>query len=117
MSKFLITGKFKWIHPKEFDSNKYSSNSLKGCVLEVDLEYSNELCESHDYLFAPEKIQIKKEMLSSYQLKIADFYNIHIGNLTKLVPNFFDKEKYVLHFENLQLYFKLGLKLKKYIVL
>ena len=30
-------------------------------------------------------------------------------------PNFFDKEKYVVHYENLQLYFILGLKLKKYI--
>ena len=29
------------------------------------------------------------------------------------MPNFFDKEKYVLHFENLQLYLRLGLKLKK----
>ena len=29
--------------------------------------------------------------------------------------NFFDKEKYVLYYENLQLYFRLGLKLKKYI--
>ena len=31
----------------------------------------------------------------------------------KLVPNFFDKEKYVLYYENLQLYLRLGLKLKK----
>ena len=30
-----------------------------------------------------------------------------------LVPNFFDKEKDVIHYENLQLYLKLGLKLKK----
>ena len=29
------------------------------------------------------------------------------------MPNFFDKEKYVIHYENLQLYLKLGLKLKK----
>ena len=35
--KFLPTSRFKWIDPKEFDLNKYSSNSLKGCVLEVDL--------------------------------------------------------------------------------
>ena len=28
-------------------------------------------------------------MLSSYQLKIADFYNIAIGNAKKLVINFF----------------------------
>ena len=32
-------------------------------------------------------------MLSDYQLKIADFYNIPIGNFKKLVPNFFDKKK------------------------
>ena len=56
-------------------------------------------------------------MLSEYQLKIADLYNIPIGNVKKLVPNFFDKEKYVIHYENLQLYLRLGLKLqKKYIV-
>ena len=29
-----------------------------------------------------------------------------------MVPNFFDKEKYVLHYESLQLYLRLGLKLK-----
>ena len=29
------------------------------------------------------------------------------------MPNFFDKEKYVIHFENLQLYLRSGLKLKK----
>ena len=29
------------------------------------------------------------------------------------MPNFFDKGKYVLHFENLQLYLRLGLKHKK----
>ena len=51
-------------------------------------------------------------MLSGYQLKIADFSNIPIGNVKKLVPNFFDKEKYVIHYENLKLYLKLGLKLK-----
>ena len=39
MSKFLPTSGFKWIDPKEFDLNKYTRNSLKGCVLEADLEY------------------------------------------------------------------------------
>ena len=52
-------------------------------------------------------------MLSEYQQKIADLYNIPIGNIQKLVSNFFDKEKYVFPFENLQLYLRLGLKLKK----
>ena len=37
-SKFVPTSCFKWIGPKEFDFNKYTSNSSKGCV---DLEYPN----------------------------------------------------------------------------
>ena len=53
-------------------------------------------------------------MLSDYQLNIADLYYILIGNVKRLVSNFFDKEKYVIHYENLQLYLKLGLKLKTY---
>ena len=48
MSKFLPTSRFKWIDPKEFDLNKYTSNSLKGCVLGVDLAYSKELRELHN---------------------------------------------------------------------
>ena len=54
-------------------------------------------------ILASDKIEIKREMLSEYQLKIADLFNIPTDNVKKLVPNFFDKEKYVLHYENLQL--------------
>ena len=94
MSKFLPTRGFKWIDSKEFDSNKYASNSSKGCVLEVDLEYPKELRELHyDYPLAPYKIEIGREMLTEYQLKIADLYNTPTGNVKKLVPNFFDKER------------------------
>ena len=114
MSKFLPTNGFKWIDKKEFDWNKYTSISSKGCVLEVDLEYRKELHElNDDYPFAPISNRIKREMLSEYQLKIADLYNISIGNIKKLVPNVFDKEKYVIHYGNLQPYLRLGLKRKK----
>ena len=61
----------------------------------------------------PDKIEIKKEMLPRYQLKIADFYNVSIDNVKKLVPTFFDKEEYMFHYENLQHYLRLGLQLKK----
>ena len=44
-------------------------------------------------------------MLSEYQIKFADLYNIPIGNVKNLY-----KGKYVLHYENLQLYLRLGLK-------
>ena len=43
MSKCLSTSGFKWIDPTEFDLNEYTNNSLKGCVLEIDLEYPKEL--------------------------------------------------------------------------
>ena len=93
MSKFLPTSGSKWIDANESDLNKYASNSSKGCVLEVDLKYPKELHELHnDYPLAPDKIEIKREMLSEYQLKIADLYNIPIGNVKKLVPNLFDKD-------------------------
>ena len=55
-------------------------------------------------------------MLLKYQPMIADLYHASIGNIKKLLPNFFDKEKYVLHYKNLQFFLRLGLKLKKYIV-
>ena len=41
------------------------------------------------------------------------FFYILIGNVEKLEPNFFDKEKYVIQYENLQLCLRLELKLKK----
>ena len=104
MSDSLPTSGFKWIDPKEFDLNEYTSNNSKGCVLEVDLEYSKELWKLHnDYPLAPDKIEIEREMLSDYQLKITHLYNIAIRNIKKLVAKFFDREKYVLHYENLQL--------------
>ena len=58
---------------------------------------------------------MKWEMLPEYQLKIANLNNIHMVTVKTLLPNFFDKEKYVRYYENLQLYLRLVLKLKKYI--
>ena len=57
-----------------------------------------EIQELHnDYPLAANKIEIKREILAQYHLKIADLYNIPIDNVKKLVPHFFDKEKYVIH--------------------
>ena len=38
MSNFLLTSEFKRIVSKDFGMNKYTINSSKGCVLEVDLQ-------------------------------------------------------------------------------
>ena len=92
--------------------NKYTSNSSKVCVPEVDFEYPKEFWELHnDYHLAPGKIEIRREM-SDYQLKIADLYNIPTGNVKKLVPNFFDKEKYD-SLQKLTTLFEIRIKTKK----
>ena len=94
LSKFFPISEFKWIDPKELDMNKYISNISKGYVLKVDFKCPKELRELHnDYSLAPNKIVVKREMFSEYQLKIADLYNIPIGNVKKLVLNIFDKQK------------------------
>ena len=109
MSKFLPKSGFKWIDPKEFDLFECTSNSSKGCVLDIDLEYPKGLWKLHnDYPLAPDKREIKRELLVDCQLKIADLHQM----LKKIVPNFFVEEKYVIHYEKLQLYLRLRLKLK-----
>ena len=45
--------------------------------------------------------------------KIANKYNISTGLVHKLIPTLENREKYVLHYRNPQLYTDLGLKLTK----
>ena len=112
MSQKLPTGDFRWIPSPDLDS--YDENSAKGLILEVDLEYPPELHHLHnDYPLAPEKMVVREEMLSDYSREILGREGMTIGKVQKLIPNLKDKEKYVLHYRNLQLYLKLGLKLKK----
>ena len=42
-------------------------------------------------------------MLSEYQLKIVDLYNIPVGTVRKLVANIFDNKKYVVYHKILKL--------------
>ena len=52
-------------------------------------------------------------MLSDYCNKIADEYEIKVGDVIKLIPNLGNKTNYVLHYKNVQLYLSLGMKLAK----
>ena len=117
MSQYLPTGGFKWLTEKQINNinlAKYQEDSNKGLILEVDLEYPKELHDLHnDYPIAAEKVKVTEDMLSGYSKKIAEKYKISTGLVHKLIPTLSNKEKYVLHYRNLQLYTDLGLKLTK----
>ena len=67
----------------------------------------------NDYPLAPEKLAVSSDMLSKYCKKIADKYEIKVGDVKKLIPNLGNKTNYVVHYRNLQLYLSLGMKLTK----
>ena len=115
MSQTLPYGNFRWIPcPEYINLDSYNENSAKSLILEVDLEYPEELYNLHnDYPCAPEKISVQKEMLSDYCREILEREKMSIDGVRKLIPTLMKREKYVLHCRNLQLYLSLGLKLKK----
>ena len=121
MSERLPTGNFKWLEnlpdtPEEFEFflSKYTRDSDKGIILEVDLEYQKELHQLHnDYPCAPEKKIITNDMLSDYARKIKEEHSVSSGKVPKLVTTLNDKEKYVSHYRNLQLYLSFGIRIKK----
>ena len=115
MSQYLPTGGFKWFFDDGFLLlDDYTDDSDKGLILEVDLEYPDELHDLHnDYPLAPEKVKVERDMLSTYCKEIASKFNMSSGLVEKLIPTLGGKEKYVLHYRNLQLYLDLGMKLKK----
>ena len=117
MSQYLPTGGFKWLTEKQINNiilADYKDDSKKGLILEVDLEYPEELNNLHnDYPLGSEKVKVTDNMLSNYCKNIQNKFNISTGLVHKLIPTLCDKEKYVLHYRNLPLYLDLGLKLKK----
>ena len=67
----------------------------------------------NDYPLAPEKLAVSSDMLSYYCKKIADEYEIKVGDVEILIPNLGNKTNYVLDYRNLQLYLSLEMKLNK----
>ena len=57
-------------------------------------------------------MKVSKDMLSNYCEQIGE-YNISIRQVQKVIPTLGNKEKYVLHYRNVQLYIDLGLKVTK----
>ena len=115
MTGYLPYGGFKWFRNVDnFGVNSISKKIPVVFILEVDLDYFEELHALHnDYPLAPEKLAISYDMLSDYCKKIADKYEIKVGDKMKLITNLGNKTNYVVHYRNLQLYLSLGIKLNK----
>ena len=59
------------------------------------------------------KIAVSSDMLLKYCRKIADKYEIKVGDLEKLIPSLGNETNYVVYYKNLQLYLSFGMKLTK----
>ena len=89
MSKPLPTHGFKWMTQSKLENWESFS-----CILEVDLEYPNSLHNLHnDYPLAPEHLMM--------------------NGVEKLIPNLYNKKKYVIHYEALKTCVRYGLKITK----
>ena len=94
MSLALPTGGFKWTKVKPEDIPRLAKLKNKGYLLEVDVKYPKELLDSHNDL----PFMCKK---------------LKINGVEKLVPNLFDKVRYVIHIRALDQALKHGLVLRK----
>ena len=116
MSQPLPTGGFQWVEDCDklaktiADLPAYCS---EGYILEVDLEYPKVLHDAHnEYPLAPERMVVKKDWMSEYQHNLLGV-GVAPTEFVKLAPNLRNKDRYVLHYQNLQLYLSLGIRLKK----
>ena len=96
MSEYLPHERFKWSkNVDEFDVMSINEKRLIGYLLEVDLQYPDKLHELHnDYPLAPETLAVSSDMLSKYCKKIADKYEIKVGDVKKLIPNLCNKTNF-----------------------
>ena len=95
MSEYLSYGGFKWVKVNNESVNRVlnkSDNILHGYILEVDLDYPENLHDIHNDLpMPPEKIKVIEEMLSPTQLEIKNNYGIKVCKINKLVPIYTQK--------------------------
>lgn len=120
MSQSLPTGLMRWLDESEidqFDLHTVSSDGDKGYMLEVDLEYPQDLHDKHNsYPLAPSKKLVEDDELSPYSRHLyKDLYgeNRHRPKTSKLIPTLENKTKYITHYRNLQLYTNSGMKVTK----
>ena len=85
---------FRWLTEEEISEIMEDHTKIRSCTLKVDLEYPNELHDSHNH----------------YPLVVE---SVEVDGVRKLIPNLYDKKKYVVHHETLRCYLRNWMVLKK----
>ena len=114
MSQPLPVGNFAWcfVFPTLHQIKSWRSNRKIGYILEVDLDYPEELHDEHNaYPLAPEKQAVPKEWMSPYQRALVA--GQPEDKTDKLLLTLRNKSRYVLHYRTLQQYLDLGMRLRK----
>ena len=94
MSQPSPTGGFRWVDVKPAKISKLAKQKSKGYLLEVDVRYPKELHDSHNDLpFMCERIKI--------------------NGVENLIPNLYDKKRYVIHIRALDQALAHGLVLER----
>ena len=94
MSQLLPAGCFKWVEVKSEEISRLAKLKIKGYILEVDVKYPKELYDSNNDLpFMCERLKV--------------------AGVEKLVPNLYNKVRYVIHIRALDQALKHGLVLEK----
>ena len=94
MSQPLPVGGFKWLSEENIRFFEKNPCNIRGCTLEVDLEYPTELHDEHnEYPLAPEGVEV--------------------NGTRKLVPHLGGRKNYIVHHAVLRQLLKYGLRLTK----
>ena len=90
MSEYFPYGGFKWLKNVDgFDVISTGKKCKIGFILEVDLEYPEELHALHnDYPLAPEKLAVSYDILPIYCNKVAEKHEIKVGDVKKTNSKF-----------------------------
>ena len=122
MSRKLPLDDYEWANVTIFTDNfvkNYDVDSDKGFLLEVDVEYPDELRVAHEDLpFLPEKkskkhIQYEFDEIRRAHNKVYKTFNINHGLYNKLIASVCDKNKHVVHISTLKQALNNGLRLKR----
>ena len=115
MSQKLPEKEFDWLTEQQlqnFDVTQIPDDAETGYILEVDLEYPAEIHDLHsDLPVAPEQRKVVEDELSPYSAELKTKLQLKGRPQPKLVPNLYNKTKYVIHYVNLKQYMRLGVRL------